>query len=145
MHGVYTDHMESCDTRKIILFDGLCGLCNRYVRFVMKRDSAGKFYFAAQDSSVGKSLIEKHGLQDLALKAIILIDEMDGRVYVKSKAVLQIAALLDGSWPILSVFSVLPRIITDSVYDFVASHRYKWFGKLDSCPVPTPEEKKHFL
>lgn len=125
----------------IILFDGICNLCNGWVNFVIDRDRSRNFRFAALQSEVGGRLCENraHDIPD----SIVLIE--NDVVHVKSDAVLRIARQLDGAWPLLALFRLVPRSVRDLVYDFVARHRYRWFGKRDTCRVPTPDLQSRFL
>ncbi len=127
----------------IILFDGVCNLCNGAVNFVIDRDPAGFFKFAPLQSNTGRALLEQHALPTETLDSIVLIE--GGRVYQRSGAALRIARRLRGGWPLLYSFIIVPRFIRDRVYDFIAAHRYRWFGKEDACRVPTPALRARFL
>ncbi|MEH6908738.1 thiol-disulfide oxidoreductase DCC family protein [Neobacillus drentensis] len=127
---------------RIILFDGVCNLCNSSVKFIIKRDSEGQFKFASLQSETGQTLLRMHGLNK-DLSSFVLLE--DDKVYLKSSAALRVCRKLDSAWPILSLFRFLPPFIRDFLYDFVAKNRYKWFGKEESCLVPSPEWKQRFL
>ncbi len=127
---------------QIILFDGVCNLCNSSVKFIIKRDSEGQFKFASLQSETGQTLLRMHGLNN-DLSSFVLLE--DDKVYLKSSAALRVCRKLDSAWPILSLFRFLPPFIRDFLYDFVAKNRYKWFGKEESCLVPSPEWKQRFL
>lgn len=129
--------------RSIILFDGVCNLCNASVTFIIDRDRSGHFAFAALRSETGRRLLTEHGLSPDAVDAVVLIE--GDRVRTRSGAALRIARRLDGAWPLLSALSVVPRPIADAVYDWVARHRYRWFGRGASCRVPTPELMARFI
>lgn len=124
----------------IILFDGVCNLCNGAVTFIIDRDPEGYFAFAPLQSETGKKLL---GIEETRLESIVLIE--NGERYSESTAALKIARRLRGAWPLLYGFIVVPRALRDSVYRFVAANRYRLFGKTDSCRLPTPELKKRFL
>jgi predicted DCC family thiol-disulfide oxidoreductase YuxK len=126
----------------VILFDGLCNLCAGSVRFVLERDSAGAFDFASLQSEAARRLIAGRSPADLP-DSIVLVDT-DG-VHLRSDAALRIAARLRRPWPVLALFRILPRALRDAVYDFVARRRYGWFGKRETCLVPTPELRNRFL
>jgi predicted DCC family thiol-disulfide oxidoreductase YuxK len=126
----------------ILLFDGVCNLCNGFVRFVVQFDAAGTFLFAPLQSDVGQVLSERHGLQTEDFDSVVLVE--DGEVYTKSRAVFRVCRDLDGPWPLLSAFAVVPTRVTDRVYDLVADNRYRVFGKKDACPVPDPEIRDRF-
>lgn len=128
---------------KIILFDGVCNLCNSSVTFVIKRDKNDLFRFAALQEEAGQKLIEKHGIDTSNTDSIILID--GEKAYVKSTAALKIARHLGGGYALLYAFMIVPRFLRNWVYDYVARNRYRWYGKKDSCMIPTPELKAKFL
>lgn len=128
---------------KIILFDGVCNLCNSSVTFIIKKDSKNKFKFAALQSEVGQELVDRFHIDTDKTDSIILIDEE--KAYIKSTAALRIAKELNGGWPLLYGFMILPNFLRNWVYDWVAKNRYRWFGKQESCMIPTPELKGKFL
>ncbi|MEH7072717.1 thiol-disulfide oxidoreductase DCC family protein [Neobacillus drentensis] len=127
---------------RIVLFDGVCNLCNSSVQFIIKRDSSGYFKFASLQSETGQELLKKHGLSH-ELKSFILIE--NDQVYVKSSAALRVCSRLDGAWRIFTISRFLPLIFRDFLYDIIAKNRYKWFGKKESCMLPLPEWKSRFL
>ena len=131
-------------TYKIILFDGVCNLCNGAVQFVIKRDKKNMFRFAALQSEVGKQLISERNIDTDAIDSIILI-EPGVAYYTKSTAALKIAEELKGVWSLSSILLWLPESLRNIVYDFIAKNRYKWYGKKDQCMVPTPELRDKFL
>ena len=127
------------DNSKIILFDGVCNLCNGAVNFVIKRDKKNVFKFATLQSDHA----EEFGFDLTKMDSIILID--GDKNYSKSSAALHIARHLSGAYPLLYAFMILPKFIRDWVYDYIAKNRYKWFGKKESCMIPTPELQDKFL
>lgn len=129
--------------KKTILFDGVCNLCNGSVVFIIKRDKKDLFRFAAIQSDEGQELIKKHKIDTLKVDSILLID--GERYFSKSTAALKIARYLSGGYPLLYGFMILPRFFRNWVYDIIARNRYKWFGKKESCMIPTPELKSKFL
>jgi len=129
--------------RPTILFDGVCNLCNRSVRFVVARDPNERFAFAPLQSGKGRELLTRVGLAADALTSIVLVEE--DRAFEKSDAVLRILAGLSGLWPLLSLLRVVPRKLRDAVYDWIAANRYRWFGQCAECPLPTPEQRRRFL
>lgn len=135
--------MNKIENHKIILFDGVCNLCNSSINFVIKHDKKNVFKFAALQSEVGLELISKFKIDTSKLDSIILID--GDKYYEKSSAALYIAKKLSGGYPLLFGFIILPKFIRNSVYDYVARNRYKWFGKKESCMIPTAELKSKFL
>ncbi|WP_226913053.1 thiol-disulfide oxidoreductase DCC family protein [Flavicella marina] len=130
-------------TKSVILFDGLCSLCDSSVQFVLKRDTKNKFVFASLQSEVGVAFLKTQPETIRATDSIILVTE--NNVYSKSTAALHIAKSLNGFWPISILFILIPNFFRDWVYDGIAKKRYKWFGKLETCRVPTQEEKKKFI
>jgi len=123
----------------IVLFDGVCNLCNGAVRFVLARDPRGRFRFASLQSDVARRLLKGDG----PAETIVLIDA--GKIYTKSTAALRIARGLRFPWPLLYALAVIPRPLRDFVYDWVARNRYRWFGKRDTCMLPTPQMRGRFL
>lgn len=116
----------------VVLFDGLCNLCSSTVRFVIRRDKNRRFRFASLQSDTARRL-----LAEPTLDSIVLI--VNGRYYRKSRAVLEILRRLDAPWPLLYIFVLVPQSISDRIYDFIGTHRYKWFGKKDVCWMPNKE------
>ena len=130
--------------KKIILFDGVCNLCNSSVQFVIKRDKRDIFRYAALQSDIGEQLVTQRHIDTSKVDSIILI-EPGVAYYTKSDAALEIAKELGGLWKLTSIFTWIPTSIRNAIYDFVAKNRYKWFGKQESCMIPTPELKAKFL
>jgi|SRR5690606_17790836 len=130
--------------KKIVLFDGVCNLCNSSVNFIIERDKNDVFRFASLQSEIGKKLVSDRGLDPNELDSVILI-EPGIAYYRKSSAALQIGRHLSGGYSLLKYFSLLPESFRDGIYNLVAKNRYKWFGKEDSCSIPTPELKAKFL
>jgi len=127
----------------VVLFDGVCNLCNGAVNFIIDRDPEGYFRFAPLQSDVAEQLVAGTDAADATLDTIVLVE--DGTAYVRSTAALRIARRLSGPWPLLYAFLVVPRFLRDAVYDWVAEQRYRWFGKRDQCRVPTTTLKDRFL
>ena len=129
--------------KKIILFDGLCNLCNSSVQFIIKRDSKRQFKFASLQSSFGRKKLHAFGLSANELYSIILVNEES--YLQKSDAALEIAKHLQQPWPLFYGFKIVPRFFRDWIYDLIAKNRYSWFGKKDSCMIPTQELKSRFI
>ncbi len=139
---------------QVILFDGVCNLCNNIVRFIIRRDTHDRFRFAALQSDFGQELIKHFNLSSAHYETIVLYDSIlplpppegdkYGKIYFKSEAVIKILKQLPG-WKWITVFKMLPRFLRDFVYDLIAKSRYKIFGKRDSCMVPSKELKDKFL
>lgn len=128
----------------IILFDGVCNLCNGFVQFVIRRDPTALFRFAALQSEAAQALLAAHNLTPAATPDSVLLLS-GGRLYSHSTAVLRIARRLGGIWRLVGVGWVLPRAGRDALYRFVARNRYRWFGRQEQCMLPTPELKSRFL
>ncbi len=129
--------------KKILLFDGDCNLCNGAVKFILKHEKNNDLLFASLQSPIGKKLLNFHHIDVNKTDSLIYIS--NNQAFVKSLAALKISKDLKGLYPLLNLFVVIPSFIRDSVYDYVARNRYKWFGKNESCMIPTPETKKRFL
>lgn len=127
----------------VILFDGVCNFCNSSINFIIRHDKKNRFHFAPLQSEPGTAIIKQHNLPEEFLSSVILIE--DGKAYVKSTAALRIARRLNGGWPLFYGFIILPPFCRDWVYNIIARNRYKWWGKKESCMVPTPEVRKKFL
>ena len=130
-------------SRAIVLFDGVCNFCNASVNFLIDRDLEGRFVFGALQSEEGLAALKEHGLEDGYFDSIVLID--GDNVLTASDAVLEISRSMSGAWPLLRVFRIVPRSIRDAVYNWIARNRYAWFGKQDTCRMPTPEYRARFL
>lgn len=128
---------------KLILFDGVCNLCNGFVQFIIKRDPRGNFRFAPLQSTSGKSYMEAFGLDDEKFDSVIYFS--GNRFYEKSAAVLHILRDIRRGWQLMYLFIVLPRFFRDIMYDLVAKNRYKIFGRRDACMIPSQEIKSRFL
>ena len=127
----------------LILFDGVCNLCNSSVNFVIDRDPKARFSFASLQSEVGQVLLNAQGIPSGSLQSVMLWK--GGVLYQKSRAALEIASRLNGAWPLMHGFRVVPTFFRDMVYDYIAANRYKWFGKTDECRLPQPGVKKRFV
>lgn len=138
------DYKQLPKGTKIILFDGVCNLCNGAIKFIIDRDKKRQFRFASLQSDLGVQLLAERNIDPKKIDSIILIDP-NVAYYFKSTAAIEIAKGLTGLYPLMSIFLVLPETLRDMVYDFIAKNRYKWFGKNESCMLPTPEEKELFL
>lgn len=125
----------------VIFFDGVCNLCNGSVQFIIKRDKNHKFRFAALQGEFAKTHLQNQNIE--GLDSVVLMQ--NGKIYVQSTAALRIAAQLDGAWPLLYGFMIVPKFMRDFVYHFISKNRYKWFGKQESCLLPRPELKELFF
>ncbi len=127
----------------VILFDGVCNLCNSSVLFIIQRDPQAKFRFASLQSDFGKAQMQRFGLNNSELNSVLLIKQ--GILYQKSNAALEVARNLTGGWPLLYGLKIFPVFLRDWVYNWIARNRYRWFGKKDACMIPTPELKSRFV
>ena len=130
--------------KKLILFDGVCNLCNNTVQYVIKHDKKDVFRFTALQSEIGKSIIEKYNIDTTKTDSILLYSNENG-LKAKSTAALYIAKHLGFPNYLMSVFFIIPTFLRNWVYNFIAKNRYKWYGKKDACMIPTPELKSKFL
>ena len=135
--------MELSEGKKIILFDGVCNLCNNAITFVIQRDKKDVFRYAPLQSNIGKLLTNKHNIDTSKVDSILLIDS--DSAFVKATAALKISRHLTGGYPLMQAFYIIPPFIRNWVYDYIAKNRYKWFGKKDACMIPTPDLKSKFL
>lgn len=130
--------------KKIILFDGVCNLCNGAIQFIIKRDNKDTFRYAALQSEIGKRMTSERNIDTAQIDSMILI-EPGVAYYTKSDAALQIGRDLRNYRLISNILLMIPRGLRNIVYDFMAKNRYKWFGKKTECMVPTPEMRAKFL
>lgn len=131
------------DEKPIILFDGVCNLCNSTVQFIISRDPEGTFQFASLQSGAGQRLLEQFDLPADEFESFILVE--GDEYYIKSTAALRIAKHMGGVYSWLYPFRVVPRVIRDALYDLVADHRYQLFGRREQCMMPSPKIKSRFL
>ncbi len=136
--------MEFQQNKKIILFDGVCNLCNLFVQFVIKHDKKDNFRFVSLESKLGQEILEHLDLENKNIDSVVFFDPK-GAYYIKSNAALEILKTLGGFFKTAILSKIFPRFIRDYVYDFIAKNRYEWFGRKESCMVPTLELKAKFL
>jgi predicted DCC family thiol-disulfide oxidoreductase YuxK len=134
---------DSGNDGAVLLFDGVCNLCNGAVNFIIDRDPHGKIKFAALQSVAGKALIAKYLSNEEVKDSLIFIE--NGKAYQQSTAALRLTRHLNAAWPMAFIFIIIPAFIRNWIYAYVAKNRYKWFGTLESCRMPTPELKARFL
>ena len=140
--------IETGRSRPVLLYDGLCGFCNKSVRLIIRHDKRKTMYFAALQSEYGKSILTRH--PELAgIDSLVFVEPLDfaylERVFVRSDAALHIARYLGGVWKLALAGYLVPRRFRDYLYDQFAKRRYRWFGKYDSCLLPPPEVRERFL
>ena len=126
----------------VIFFDGLCNLCNGAVQFTIERDPKNIFQFASLQSGFAKLELQNFEVDLAQMNSFILLE--NGKLYQQSTAALRVAKKLNGLWPLLYAFIIVPPFIRNAVYNYIAKNRYKWFGKKESCWVPTPDLKSRF-
>ena len=129
--------------KAVILFDGVCNLCNSSIDFVLKMDQKDRFIVGALQSEEGKKLLSRFDVNPEYLDSLVLIE--DDRIFFRSTAALRIAKTLPGAWPLLYGLVILPVFLRNGIYDWIGKNRYRWFGKKQTCRLPTPEEQAKFL
>ena len=127
----------------LVMFDGVCNFCNSSINFIIRNDKTDHFRFLTLQSERGQKIIKQYNLDPENLQTVILLE--NGRIYTRSTAALRIARKLKGGWKIFYGFIIVPAVLRDFFYKIVAKNRYKWWGKKESCMIPTPEVRKKFL
>ncbi|MCG9792756.1 thiol-disulfide oxidoreductase DCC family protein [Flavobacterium algicola] len=130
--------------KKIIIFDGVCNLCNSAINYIIAHDNKDIFRFVALQSNLGQEILKHIGIDTHEIDSIILYLPTKA-YYYKSEAALEIAKDLNGFLPMLSLFRVIPSALSNYIYDCIAKNRYRWYGKKESCMIPTPELQSKFL
>lgn len=127
----------------VILFDGVCNLCNASVQFIIERDKKRYFRFATLQGETAKRLLANHKINHKKTESVILV--FGDRAFLHSRAALEITKKLNGLWPLLYVFRFIPAVLRDKIYDWIAKNRYRWFGKREACMIPSRELQELFL
>ena len=127
----------------ILLFDGVCNLCNGLVALILRNDPQGRFRFASLQSPAGQALLARHGLPTVDLDSVVLIEGT--RAFTRSTAALRTARRMGSLWPLAFVFILIPRPLRDLVYKGIGKNRYRMFGRREACMVPTPDIRARFL
>ena len=135
--------MSEYPNKVIIIFDGNCNFCSRWVLFIISRDGYDRFRFTASQMPAAKHILEKYNVTDDVINTFILVE--DDHVYARTAGILRIFKNLPGLWPALYIFRIVPPFLRDPVYNFIARNRYKWFGKREECFVPDEKMKSKFL
>lgn len=135
--------MINLENKSIIFFDGVCNLCNNSVKFIIKRDKHKRFLYASLQSDAARDILLQFKIKNSNLDSIILLE--NGKFYQKSTAILKIAKQLNGLWKLNYGFLIIPKLMRDFIYDIIAKNRYKWFGKRETCMLPTGDMKLRFL
>jgi len=130
-------------SKGIILFDGICNLCNFWVNFIIDRDKRNYFLFAPLQSETAKYLTKKYNIDTNKINSVILIEK--NNYYIKSTAIIKISGKLKGFWKMFYVAVIIPPFIRNIFYNIAAKYRYRWFGKREECRIPTPEIRQKFL
>jgi len=130
------------EPKSLVLFDGVCNFCNDAILFIIDRDPRERFEFASLQSERGQQTLREHALGE-SISTVALVQ--DGRAYTKSKAALRVAKRLRWPWPLFYVLMLVPSFVRDAAYDWFAARRYVFFGKSESCRVPTPELRRRFV
>lgn len=138
------NNQQSTINRPVLLFDGVCNLCNAAVQWVLLRDRRAIFRFAALQSETGQRLLREANLPSGQLDTVVLADA-DGRIFTRSDAALEIVRRLGGGWRLLYGFKIVPRFLRDAVYNWVARNRFRWFGRREECLLPRPEWRARFV
>ena len=140
--------MSTPSPNPIVLYDGVCGLCNRLVQFILKRDQSDRFLFASLQSEFAETLLKRHGAdaRDLDTFYVVIDQGKPGeRILMRSDAILHVVKTLGGVWSLAGAGRILPKVIRDAMYSLVARNRYRVFGKYESCMLPSPEHRAKFL
>jgi predicted DCC family thiol-disulfide oxidoreductase YuxK len=135
--------MNNFNNKSIILFDGVCNLCNASVNFIIKHDKKERFLFASLQSDAAKEILLQFPSKKIELSSLILIE--NGKIYEKSSAILKITKHLNSGLNLFYIFKIIPKLLRDKLYSIIAKNRYKWFGKKSSCMIPTKKQKNRFI
>ena len=127
----------------IILFDGVCNFCNNTVNFVIRRDPKSIFKFATLQCTVAQQILKSHRLDNAEMNSFVLIE--NDKIYIKSTAALRVCRRLKGLWPLMYGFIIVPKLIRNGIYNWIAKNRYTWFGKKEACMIPSPDVSARFL
>ncbi len=127
----------------VILFDGVCNFCNYWVSFAIKRDRKKKLRFTSLQGETAKQLLPEYNINTTSLSSVIFIDK--GIAFTQSSAAIRICKYLDGGWKLFYGLIIIPKFIRDFFYNIIARNRYRWFGKKETCMIPTPELRERFL
>lgn len=128
---------------RLVLFDGVCNFCNFWIKFALKRDRKGKLKFGSLQGETAQRLLPQYGIDPSVITSVIFIE--DGIAYHESTAALKICRHLSGGWKLLYALIIIPTFIRDGIYKWIAKNRYKWFGKQESCMLPTAEQRARFV
>lgn len=133
---------QDISNKTILFFDGNCGLCNRSVKFVLRKEKNNSLFFSPLQSEFAKKILKEKNVTE-NLDTMVLLE--NGKIYLRSSAALRLTKYMKGLWPLLMIFIPVPSFIRNAVYNYVAKNRITWFGMADYCDMMTPELKKRFL
>ncbi len=136
------------EVKLIVLFDGVCALCDRTVQLLLKRDKQGVLKFAPLQGPTAAAILKRHPEIEDKTRSVILVQNYNTAsesISVRSQAILECLSALGGFWRVVSLLRIIPPFVRDAVYNFIARNRYRWFGKYDECIVPPPEMKERFM
>jgi predicted DCC family thiol-disulfide oxidoreductase YuxK len=141
-------HMSQADSGPVLLYDGVCGLCDRSVQFLLRHDKQARFRFAALQGEFAHGVLSRHGRDPAKMDYMVLVLDAGlptERLLDRSDGVLAVLKDLGGGWRLLAASRAIPRSLRDRAYDFVARHRYGWFGRYDHCVLPSPSARARFI
>ena len=128
---------------RLVLFDGVCNFCNFWIQFALKRDKTGKLKFGSLQGQTANRILPDYNIDPRIITSVIFIE--DGVAYRESTAALKVCRHLDGGWKLLYVLIIIPAFLRDGIYKWIGRNRYKWFGKQESCMMPTADQQKRFV
>jgi len=137
------DILEQAQGHPVVIFDGVCNLCNSSIDFIIRTDKQGQFLVTANQHEAGKAILESQGREATDVSTVFLYE--DGKLYERSTAALKIARKLGFPWSLAYGFMIVPKGLRDIVYNWIARNRYRWFGEKETCRLPTPEERARFI
>ena len=134
--------------QQVILYDGVCGLCHRFVRFILRRDKRRRFFFMPLQSAQAEAVLLRHQHEPSEIDTVVLVTgfETGGeRLFIRSSAALRVCTQLGLLWPVMGTFFLVPKFFRDAVYDWIGQRRYRWFGQYERCELPSPEQRDRFF
>ncbi len=137
------DLLNSSHKQPILLFDGVCNLCNQSVQLVLKKEKSPRYQFTSLQSEVGQVILSHFDFSTTHFDTILLLE--DGKIFDRSSVPIKVSGNLKGLWPMLRIFWIIPKPLRDIVYNWISRNRYKWFGKKEVCMIPSPELERRFL
>lgn len=135
--------MKNIPYQPLLLFDGICNLCNTSINYIIKRDKRQLFKFASLQSDAAKQVLLQFNEKKYSIDSIILI--YNNSIYYKSSAILKLLSIMGGIYSVSAIGYIIPKKLRDKLYDYIAKNRYKWFGKRESCMLPTTDLEQRFI